>query len=340
MKNALPAIALLALLPLASAHAATDYLLELGGVEGESTASAPATTTAPERAVTTTAVDDPALPRTAPVTTSAFAVVGTPFVLDASKSADDGVIRTFMWRQVSGPTAVLSDAKSATASFTPTVAGTYVFELSVTDSAGQSSVAQVSSVAVSGAASGAGSPPSAGSGTGAGTVAAPSTPQPGSVDVFMEIEGVKGESTKGAEPPSPPLEVAPEPEALTPDFSILLGGGSSEDDEATEGQQQAAAVLLQGAQEEGLAAESISLNYEKITTKVSTPVKMFGVIPVTVTATVEIDAASRVRVRFPWWTFLASGKDGDGLGARVFTALSNVLKTKHDTIKNAIGNIR
>lgn len=332
MKKTLPAIALLALLPLASAHAATDYLLELGGVEGESTASAP--TTSPERAVTTTAVDDPARPRTTSVTTSASGVVGKPFVLDASRSADDGTIRTFTWTQVSGPTAVLSNAKSATPSFTPSVAGTYVFELSVTDSTGASSVTQVSSVAVRDAASGADAPSTVGS------VDARPTPQPGSVDVFMEIEGVKGETTKGAEPPSPPLEVAPEPAGLTPDFSILLGGGSSDDEESAAGRRHAANILLQGAQEEGLPAESISLNYEKITAKVGAPVKMFGIIPATVTATVEIDTVLRVRVRYPWWTFLATGRDDVALGERVFTTLSNVLKTKHDTIKNAIGNVR
>lgn len=337
MKKILSAIALLALLPLASAQAATDYPPEQGGAEGGSTASSSATMAAPESTVTTTVVDDPVRPRATPVTTSAFGVAGASFVLDASKSIDDGTIRTFVWRQVSGPRVTLSDVKSSSLSVTPAVAGTYVFELTVTDSIGLSSVAQISTVAVSDAASGTGEAPAAGSASDAGTVTTPPAPQPGAVDVFMEIEGVKGESTKGE---VPPLEVTPKPAGLMPDFSILLGGGSSDDEESAEGRQQAADILLRGAQEEGLAAESISLNYEKITTKISTRVKMFGVIPATVTATVEIDAASRVRVRFPWWTFLATGKDAEGLGARVLTALSNVLKTKHDTIKNSIGNVR
>ncbi len=66
-------------------------------------------------------------------------VVGEAFVLDGSHSQDDGVIRTFTWRQVDGPRAVLEDTRSATVTFVPSTPGTYVFELVVTDDTGLTS---------------------------------------------------------------------------------------------------------------------------------------------------------------------------------------------------------
>ena len=93
-------------------------------------------------------------------------------------------------------------------------------------------------------------------------------------------------------------------------------------------------------QEAGAPAETISLNYEKITTKASQTVQFLGFIPMTISATVEIDAKETVSVAYPWCGFLMSGKDGDTLGQQIFDALSTVLKTKHDTIKNAISNVR
>ncbi len=157
----------------------------------------------------------------------------------------------------------------------------------------------------------------------------------GNVEYEWKVEeGEKG--VPGVEPDE--IDAAADGEPLTPDFSILLGSGSGD---AAEREADAVAdILMQGMQEAGAPAESISLNYEKIKAKVAQPAKLFGLIPIVLAAEVEIDAASQVKVKFPWWAFLASGKDGDSLGERVFTALSNVLKTKHDTIKNAIGNIR
>jgi hypothetical protein len=77
-----------------------------------------------------------------------FGVVGKPFILDGTKSQDDGVVRTFIWRQVSGPTIALSSVSALKPTFTPSVAGTYVFELAVTDATGRSSVAQKSTFTV------------------------------------------------------------------------------------------------------------------------------------------------------------------------------------------------
>jgi len=187
-----------------------------------------------------------------------------------------------------------------------------------------------------------------------GSVAAPATdPQEASLDAFIKIDGVEGESEKkgnvevqwkveegeSARPGSEGLEIAAEAEALTPDFSILLGGGSDDDESAREARSRVADILLQGMQEGDMSAEQVSMNFEKITTRVRQGLKLFGLIPVSALATVEIDAEERVTVKFPWWAFLASGKDAS-LGERVFTTLSNVLTAKHDTVKNAINNVR
>lgn len=163
-------------------------------------------------------------------------------------------------------------------------------------------------------------------------------------DMFLEIKGIEGESTKNQVPGVEPdeIDVAADPEPLTPDFGILLGGESEDDPESlTEEQQTAVAeILLQGLQEEGAPTETLSLNYEKIKTTTKQSVKLLGIIPMEIEATVEIDAEEQVKVKFPWWSFLVSGKDSDALGQSIFTSLSNVLKTRHDTVKNAIGNIR
>ncbi|MDA1035418.1 MAG: hypothetical protein O3B65_00885 [Chloroflexi bacterium] len=65
--------------------------------------------------------------------------VGEPFVLDGARSQDDGVVSKFSWRQVSGPTALISDNSSPAPSVVPQTAGTYVFELTTTDANGGSS---------------------------------------------------------------------------------------------------------------------------------------------------------------------------------------------------------
>lgn len=159
------------------------------------------------------------------------------------------------------------------------------------------------------------------------------TPQEGSSDAFIKFGGVEGETTKGraqegesAADDSGEKDVAAPEQGLTPDFSILLGGGGGSEEEAQARRDRVADILLKGAQEAGAPVEQVSLNFEKITTKVRRGVKLFGFIPVTAVADVDIDAEKRVSVRFPWWAFLASGKDAQGLGQMILDTLTGVMR--------------
>lgn len=53
--------------------------------------------------------------------------------------------------------------------------------------------------------------------------------------------------------------------------------------------------------------ESVSLNFEKIKLRYDQPAKLFGFIPMSLRAQVEIDEKSQVKVKFPWYAFLTSG---------------------------------
>jgi|GEM_PF-5668510 len=61
----------------------------------------------------------------------AYGVAGEPFVLDGTRSHDDGVVRSFTWTQVGGPFRFTTE--DSLLSVVPTAAGTYVFDLVVTD---------------------------------------------------------------------------------------------------------------------------------------------------------------------------------------------------------------
>lgn len=96
--------------------------------------------------------------------------------------------------------------------------------------------------------------------------------------------------------------------------------------------------------------------------------KLLGFIPLGYTHRVTVDtdasASERVKVHFPWYRFLlktgldakeieteiaanlsadlTAGDTGAKISAyaKAFVSISNVLKTKHDTVKNSIGNVR
>jgi hypothetical protein len=82
------------------------------------------------------------------VTETMFGVAGKPFVLDGTKSHDDGIVRTYSWRQVEGPKVSLSNANSLMLTVVPSVAGVYVFDLVATDSTGKVSVVRRSTFTV------------------------------------------------------------------------------------------------------------------------------------------------------------------------------------------------
>ena len=62
-----------------------------------------------------------------------FVANGRVANLIGTASTDDAGITSFAWTQVSGPTVTINNPTAATANFTPTVNGTYVFSLRVTD---------------------------------------------------------------------------------------------------------------------------------------------------------------------------------------------------------------
>jgi len=192
-----------------------------------------------------------------------------------------------------------------------------------------------------------------GSGAGAGKVQMAATgTQKAQFDAFIKIDGVDGESkkgtssgakgnvdyswkveegeslkTKGVEPDE--IDVASNAQPITPDFSILLGGGdgsASSSEETEKNRSKIAEILLNGAKEEGAPVEQLSINYEKIKTKVRHEVKLFGIIPISTVADIEIDASARAKVSFPWWAFLASGKNEEKLGQQIVETISSVLQ--------------
>src|SRR3989344_4279786 len=111
------------LVPFSFTNAATDYYLKLGGVDGETTKG--------------------------PYLDLQSGVIGQTFILDGTKSQDDGTVNRFVWKQISGPTTVkLSSTTVIKPSFPSTQVGAYVFELTVTDTTGLSYVAQKSEVIV------------------------------------------------------------------------------------------------------------------------------------------------------------------------------------------------
>lgn len=170
-------------------------------------------------------------------------------------------------------------------------------------------------------------------------VAPPSTGTEGKVEMEWKVEeGEKATEDKGHKNEIDILSADDSSENAT-NFGILLGG-SDTSEERKKGLERAAEVILEQAQASGHAIGSISLNFEKIQMRTNQDAKLFGVIPLSVPATVEIDASETVTVKLPWWSFLVMGVEREEIGRTAKETLSNILKTKHDTVKNAIGNIR
>jgi len=108
--------------------------------------------------------------------------------------------------------------------------------------------------------------------------------------------------------------------------------------------------------------ESVSLDPQKTIMKYDQPAKLFGFIPINLTAQIELEGKGVLKVKFPWYTFLtknnaqkvkkeidvlslawgasASGED-TGLQdrARRFQIVNNILKATHDSSTANVGNI-
>lgn len=302
---------------------------------------------------------------------SAKASVGNTIVLDGSKNASASGAARVSWRQVSGPSVEISNAASIKASVTPRTAGTYVFELMVTDPYGTTRAVQSVSISV-------------GSNTGI-------TP------VILEVEPIKGESTDDEEAKKGTVEYgwkaeegkSPEGEGIEPDeidaksSAALRGGvsvaagdvnGLTDEERATFLAQVKAHAQVQSGQDlENFAkgillqdegVEAIDVEDDKIVIAHKAQGLFLGLIRISFTERVEVgtsgDGAGKVKVRLPWFSFLVSEdvsaadiesevvKKIDALKweaklpqfAEVISIVSNVLKTKHDTVKNSINNVR
>lgn len=284
------------------------------------------------------------------------AIVGKPFILDGSKSQDDEVIKTFIWRQVSGPVAI-SGLSGTSPSVVPQTPGTYVFELSVTDTSGTSSVAQRTTV----------------------TVAAQAIFQPNESDLDFITKNAGGSENDDATTSAESIKADDEDNSdessdIRKDITVTIrksqvrGWDPKKKEEFLESVKEWAQVKS-GQDIENFAAGILlrddnvqSTSYADTNTEVAyaMPAKFLGLFNASLTARVNVDASGKVKVKYPWFGFLyaksvsAGAVKGDveaGLKllvtsnelqttAQMFSTISNVMKTKHDTAKNSIGNIR
>lgn len=303
------------------------------------------------------------------VTSFSTSVAGKAFILDGSKSQDDGVVHTFVWRQVSGPFKY-SVGEGIKASFTPTVAGTYIFELVVTDSSGRSAVAQTKTITVTTGPASAAKPTgdpdfdlkSVPSGADIGDVDRDGSPDritnPGSGDPdfdFLNIDVSGGEDgdevTVRGWDPKKKEEIVGKPESVETEDDLRI---------------YAEATLLSDP-----ALKGIKIKENLIEVGSREPGKFLWLIPVEMDTKIEVyfnpkeyNLDKNIKVKFPWWSFLVKKPSTtasleadlnaemlakiDGFTIKqsvksysgVLNLVSSVLKTRHDTVKNSIGNIR
>ena len=193
-------------------------------------------------------------------------------------------------------------------------------------------------------------PPS--SSNAAGTVnTLPTKPQEAQADKRLKLDTVDGEyektkkSSAAMEADDKKMEVDDkkdmkakvDPKLLTPDFSMLLGGGSG--DEAQKVRDDAADLLLTEMKERTKGGdrpvESLSINVTKIEMKMHDDAMVFGFIPVSLPVSVEVDAEGNAKVKFPWWSFLATGKDEDDIEEQSMTHLGEALVELREAFKKA-----
>ncbi len=120
------------------------------------------------------------------------------------------------------------------------------------------------------------------------------------------------------------------------------------------------AVALLASSEE---IDSVVVDDERVSIVYTQPVKLFGFLPVAMEQTVDADTEGRVKVSFPWWSFLAkkttsvdeieSAIDAERKvvkvqgeivliqeGDKKFQGLSGLLKVVYDVAMNPIRNVK
>ena len=75
--------------------------------------------------------------------------------------------------------------------------------------------------------------------------------------------------------------------------------------------------------------KSVSLNPEKITMEYDQPARLFGFIPMSLTAQAELDKNDVIKVRFPWYTFLTKSSKSE-ISAQIQSAIENASKNEAD----------
>jgi len=299
----------------------------------------------------------------------AYGVVGKSFVLDGSRSTDDEIIKTFHWTQVEGPKVSFSTSADGKISFVPKVAGTYIFELIVTDSTGLVSFKQKMEVIVQNNESDL-------------EFLRTQTEAKGNVEYTWKVE--EGQKSPSIEPDEiDSAQTGAQVGGVKDDGVILLNGVTvrgwdPEKKETILGVVKTYAQVRSSQDLENFAAgvllkddsiEEAEVSTSSLKVVSSEPVKFLGLFSAKMRMKVSASADGKVKVRYPWFAFLysklvkaseveteinselssaslpytpaATIAEADFQAtARVFTSVSNVLKTRHDTVKNSVGNIR
>ncbi|MDP2704798.1 MAG: hypothetical protein U1D31_00350 [Patescibacteria group bacterium] len=107
--------------------------------------------------------------------------------------------------------------------------------------------------------------------------------------------------------------------------------------------------------------ESATVSEDNIEVEYRQPVKFLGIFATTIKTNVSVSSDAKVKVKFPWYRVFfyvpeeltelsieadlqesieVTAENSIQVQAGKFQTISNVLKTKHDTAKNSIGNIR
>lgn len=265
-------------------------------------------------------------------------VVGQPFVLDATRSQDDGVVGTFTWKQISGPFK-FNIPSGSQVTLTPTVPGVYVFDLTVTDSAGLATKVGQTKVEIS--ARPAPSPEAAANNVPPGRVKEPKS------KIAIGQVGVNKVTVRGWDPKKK--------EEFMQQVKAWAELNSGKDLENF-----AKGILLKDDN-----VESTNVTDEGVQVSYNMPAKFIGLFKTSLKANAEVNSVNQVKVKFPWFGFLYTKPSASAVeqgisnnlppippetvtnlqarlrhAAQTLETMSNVLKAMHESAKSTIQNIR